>query len=75
MSGDDEDILTKQLPQKQDLSPEVAEYLARLRRLAEAQRLELETIRLKSERLDQKLKNVQAYNEELRDQVSAKIDS
>ena len=72
MSGD-EDILSKPLPPEQDLSPEVADYLAQLRRLAEAQRLELEAIRQKSQRLDQKLKNVHAYNEELRDQVRAQL--
>jgi len=64
-----EDAVLSEPPPFDNLSSDVQDYLQKLRALAEAQRKELEAIVKKSQRLEQKLKNVEAYNEELRDQV------
>ena len=52
-----------------DLPVEVRDYIYRLKSLTESQERELKLIRDRNERLEKKLKNVQAYNEELREQV------
>jgi len=59
MSDDEDDILSRPVPEEH-LSAEVSDYLRRLKRLAESQQRQLEIIGQKSERLEQKLKNVQA---------------
>ena len=64
-----EDAVLSEPPPFDNLSSDVQDYLQKLRALAEAQRKELEAIVKKSQRLEQKLKNVEAYNEELRDQL------
>jgi flagellar biosynthesis chaperone FliJ len=47
----------------------VQDFILRLKSSADSQQRELEHIREKNSRLEQKLKNVQAYNEELNEQV------
>ncbi len=59
MSDDEDDILSRPVPDE-NLSAEVSDYLRRLKLLAESQQRQLEIIGQKSERLEQKLKNVQA---------------
>ncbi len=53
-----------------ELPVEVRDYINRLKSLTESQERELKLIRDRNERLEKRLKNVQAYNEELREQVT-----
>ena len=65
--------LSESLPPDLDLPPNVHDYVTRLKTLAESQQRELNFIREKNQRLEDKLKTMETYNEELREQVKATV--